>query len=237
MRRLEVRAHGLDLGNRREDCVLDILGDLVCVLQGQIAGKLQVERHLHAAVDLEHDQVVDLADLRHRERGGQDSLARLSFGAPRLDVDDDVGIGKPRAQRFLDAVSGRVPLTDGCTGRNADHHVGEVHASCLTHAQPSQLDRRIQLGDRPPCALLGVSRRPVHEDVDVSTQKPARRDDHESRDEERRDRVSVRYAESGKGQARENRERADEIAAEVKRVRNECVAALLPAGPPGDGES
>ena len=90
---LEVRAHRPDLGNRREDCVLDILGDLVSVLQGQIAGKLQVERHLHAAVDLEHDQVVDLADLRHRERGGEDSLARLSFGAPRLDVDDDIGSG------------------------------------------------------------------------------------------------------------------------------------------------
>ena len=158
------------------------------------------------------------------------------LGPPRLDVDDDVCVGEPRAQRFLDAVGGRVSLADGRTGRDADHDVGEVGATGLAHAQPSKLDRGIELGDGPPCALLRVGRSPVHEDVHVSPEQAAGGDDHENRDEERRDGVAGGEAEGGEGEAGEDGERAGKVASEVERVREERVAPLLPAGSPGDGQ-
>ena len=104
-----------------------------------------MQRHLDAPVDLEHGEVVDLAYLRNCERGGQHSLANLSLGATGLDVHDDVRVGKPGTQRFLDAVGGSVPLADGRPRGDADHDVGEVSSTGLAHAQPSQLNRGIEL--------------------------------------------------------------------------------------------
>ena len=80
-------------------------------------------------VDVEHGQVVDLADVRDRERGGEHALADAAVASTRLDVHDDVDPGKRVVQRMLDAVGGRVPLADRGAGRDADDDVGEVLAS------------------------------------------------------------------------------------------------------------
>ena len=151
--------HGLDLGHGGQDRALDLLGDLVRALEREVARKLQMERDLDAPVDLEHGQVVDLAHLRDGERGREHSLADLRLAASRLDVHDDVDAGQRVAQRLLDAVRCSVPLADRRAGRDADDDVGEVRSTGLAHAQPSQLDRRIELGDRPPRAL--ARRRPA----------------------------------------------------------------------------
>ena len=48
-----MRAHVLDLGDGRDDRALDLLGDVVRVLEREVAGELQVQRDLDAPVDVE----------------------------------------------------------------------------------------------------------------------------------------------------------------------------------------
>ncbi len=99
-------------------------------------------------VDLEHRQVVDLADVRDRERGGEHALADPAVGSPRLDVDDDVDPRERVVQRLLDAVGGGMPLADRGTGSDADDDVGEVLASRTPKPKPAKLDRRLERRDR-----------------------------------------------------------------------------------------
>ena len=81
--------------------------------------------------------------------------------------------------------------------------------------------------DRSAGRRLGVRRRAVHQHVDVPTDQPAGGDEHESGDEERCDRVAGRVAGCRGTEAREHRERAREVAAEVDRVRAQGLAAVL----------
>ena len=73
--RLEVRLHGGDLGHRLEDRALDLLGDLVRLLEREVARQLEVERELGAGADGEHAHVVHLAHARNAERSRVRALA------------------------------------------------------------------------------------------------------------------------------------------------------------------
>ena len=88
-----------------------------------------MERHLEASVDLDHRQVVDLADMGDGERCSEDALAECRVRAARLDMDDDVDPRQRVVQGLLDAIRGRVALADRRARRDADDDVGEVLAS------------------------------------------------------------------------------------------------------------
>ena len=118
---------------------------------------------------------MDLADARDAERGREHALADLGLRFARLDVDDDVEAGKPLAERVLDAVGGGVALADGRARSDPDVDVDEVRAAGLAHAQPPELDGRVERRDRLPRRLLRFGGRVVHEHVDVPAQEPAMR--------------------------------------------------------------
>ena len=98
--RLEVRLHAPDLRDVQRDRGLDLLGDVVRLVERKIARELEVERDLDPPVDVEHREVVDLAHVRDRQRGGEHSLAQRPVAAARLDVDDDVDPGERLEQRL-----------------------------------------------------------------------------------------------------------------------------------------
>ena len=115
--RRRCRPGGLGLlGQRLEVCphesprqrllnrMLDLARDSVGFLEGRVARQLQVERDLRAAVDLQHADVVDLAHAPHLHRGGVGELARDRVLLGRLDVDDDVRLGKCALYRRLDGI-------------------------------------------------------------------------------------------------------------------------------------
>jgi len=69
--------------------------------------------------------------VRDGHRRGTDALAQLRLVGGRLDVDDDVALRQGTLHGVLDAVGGRVPLTDGGAGRDSDHDVGKRPARGL----------------------------------------------------------------------------------------------------------
>ena len=232
--RLQMRAHVLDLGDGREDRALDLLGDVVRVLQCEIARELQMERDLHTPVDLEDAQVVDLPHLRHAERGRQHSLADLRVRVARFYMYDYVGIGKALTYRVLDPVRRCMALSNRGTRSDPDDDVREVPAARLAHAEAPELHRRVQRGDcLVRCVLRGCGR-PVHEHVDVPAEQASSRTDYECRDEKRGDRVALGKSERSRREPCEHRERSHEVAAEVERVREERVAPIAPSGAQGD---
>ena len=228
--RLEVRLDVRRLGNGREDLPFDELRDLVRLDERQVAGELQVQRDLDPVADLEHGQVVQLAHARDPERRRERALPDLAPGSARLDVDDDVGVGETSFQRILDAIRGRMALPDRGTRRDADDDVGEVRATRLADPEPPELDGRVELRDRRAGGGLGVLRRLIHEDADVSPDEPRRGSDHERGDEERRDGIAPGKAERGRREAGEDGERAREVAAEVECVREQRIAAIAAGG-------
>ena len=164
-----MRSHVLDLGDCRENRALDLLGDVVRPFELEIARELQVERDLDATVHLEDDQVVDLAHLRNTQGRRQSTLTDLRIRAPRLHVHDDVGMGKPLAHRVLDPVRRGMALADGGAGRDPDDDVCEVPTTRFTHAEPPELDRRVERVDRGPGRILRVDRGLIHEHVHVAS--------------------------------------------------------------------
>ena len=97
-------------------------------------------------------------------------------------------------------------LTDARIRRDADHDVREVAPRGLAHAQAPELHARLQLLDRGERGPLGVGRHAIHEDVDVAAHEPVGRDQDQRRDEERRDRVSLRASRRGRAGARAERQ-------------------------------
>ena len=82
--------HALDLRDLRVFRCFDLLRDVVRLVEREVARKLQVERDFDAAVHVEDLEVVDLAHVRHGERGSEDALAEDAGTLARFDVDDDV---------------------------------------------------------------------------------------------------------------------------------------------------
>jgi hypothetical protein len=104
------------------------------VREGKPSGQLQVQRHLWAAVDLEHAKVVHLPYPRDAEGGGLHALAYSRQLLAGLDVDDDVALGDRALDRGLDRVGFSMALSDGGARLNSDHDVGEMPPCGLPQA-------------------------------------------------------------------------------------------------------
>src|SRR6185436_11956149 len=91
--RFDVCLHVVDLGPGLSDRRLDLICDLVSLLQRQLPGKLQMQRHLRSPADVEDADVVYLAHAWHAERGRMGAVANRSLVFLRLDVDDHVAAG------------------------------------------------------------------------------------------------------------------------------------------------
>ncbi len=233
-----MRPDGRRLGDGVEDRLLDALGDAVSLVESQVARQLQVERDLGAPVDGQDVDVVDLAHVGHMERRILRAVADLGVrGRLRLDVDDDVRLGKRAPNGILDVVCSGVALRDGRAGRDADDDVHEVPSGRLTKTQPMEPNIRHVYADRPTSRLHRVRRSAVHEHVGVTTDEPAGRDHDEDGDEQRCDRVTLRPAERGSRQPSEDGERPGEVAAEVERVREQRRARVAAGSAERDGGS
>ena len=110
--RLEMGLDDVEVGHGPADRGLEVLGGVVGLGESHPARKLDVQRQLGAAVDLDQPDVVDLAHRRDRGRCRMDAFAKV-IHVSRLDVDDDVGTRKGAFDRRLDGVGDRVPLADG----------------------------------------------------------------------------------------------------------------------------
>ena len=173
--RLEMALDVDDLGHPVDDRPLDLLGDRVRLVERQLARQLEVERDVEAVGQLDHRQVVDLADARDRHRRLAHPLAQCRLDTGGLDVDDDVAAGERSVHGLLDAVGDGMALTHGGARGDADHDVGERAAGRLAQPEPAHLDRRIERRDRGPRCANGIRRRPVHEHVDVAPDQARRR--------------------------------------------------------------
>ena len=184
-----------------------------------------MERDLRPPADLDHVHVVDLADARNLERRGLHPLAqgRLRAGL-RLDVDDDVGLGKRAAHGVLDLVGRGMALCDGGSRRDADHDVDEVPARRLPESQPAQADARDVALDRLARGRGRLRRGQVHQHVDVAAHQARRCDEHDHGDDERRDRVGVRI--SGTREREPDSTATDPTRSLAKWSALDCSAAL-----------
>ena len=91
--RLEVGLHRGDLGDGVDDRPLDLFGNLVGLVERQVAGQLQMEGELDVASERDDAEVVDLADPRDGHRGCERAVSQRDLVGSRLDVDDDVAAG------------------------------------------------------------------------------------------------------------------------------------------------
>ena len=190
------------------------------VLERKVARQLQVQRHLGAAFDVEHVDVVDLAHARDAERRGLRAVAdarRLL----RLDVHDDVAARQRRSTASSTLSAAAWPWPTAAPGRDADHDVRELASAGLAHPQPLEVDDRADVGDRRARRRLGLDRHAVHEHVDVRPHQPRGGGEHEHRDEQRGDRVGVLVAGANEQQADEHGGRPEQVAEEMERVRLE----------------
>ncbi len=168
-----------------------------------------------------------LPHARDAERRRQHSLPHsAAFGG--LDVDDDVALGQRPVERGLDRVGSGVSLPHGCGRGDADDHVDEVPARRLAQAQASQLDRRVERGDRGPCCRGRACGGAVHEHVDVALHQPAGRDQDEGGHEERCNRVAAGVAGARREQAEQDGDGAGQVGGEVERVGLQR-SAVVPA--------
>ena len=119
---------------------LDALGDLVGLGERDIRVQLQVQRHADPPAVAVDGDVVHVADERLGERGGQGAVAQAEALAARLEVDDDVAVGKRPAHRRLDLVADLLALDGRLARRDRDDGIGEVLAARLPDPQPAQLD-------------------------------------------------------------------------------------------------
>ena len=120
-------------------------------------------------------------------------------------------------------------LADRRVRGDGDDDVGEALRARTPQAQPPQLHRRLEPGDCTTRYAFVVFGRAVHERIDVAARKAECGHDHESRDEQRRDRVAGREPERGRYEPGQHRQRPGEVAGEMKRVRQQRVAAVEPS--------
>ena len=175
--------------------------------------------------------VVHLAHARHAERGRVRALAHGAVVLARLDVHDDVGLGQRRLHGPLDRVGRRMPLADGGVEVDADHDVGEVASRGLAHAQPPQLDRRLDAGDgaaaRPP------PRRRARRSISTSTLRRISRTAASSTMHATKSAAiesACGWPARTSSRPTSTADRAAEVAAEMQRVRRERRARVAARG-------
>jgi hypothetical protein len=153
-----VRLNGTNLVHVAPNRSLDVLGDLVCAVELEIARELQVERDFERSVKVKHRQVVDLADVRDGECGRENTLANSAIATTRLDVHDGVDSRERIVECLLDPIGGRVALADRGSRRDADDDIGEVLATGPAQSEPAELDGRVERRNCEPsdtCVLVG----------------------------------------------------------------------------------
>ena len=142
--RLEVRLDTRDLRHRGADRRLELLGDRMRLLERQFARQLDVQRELGAAVDVDEREVVHLAHLPHGERGRVRTLAQVGGSCERLDVHDDVASGSARSTAASTASAAACPWPTAAPGETPITTSANWRPAGLPHAQPPQLDGRLQ---------------------------------------------------------------------------------------------
>ncbi len=141
-------------------------------------------------------------------------------------MDDDVRLRQRRLHGALDRVGRRVALADGSAVFDADHDVREHPPRRLSHAQSTQLHRRVKRVDRLARSFLRSGGSPVHQDVDVAPHQPGGGEEDEHGDEECGGGIRPGVAGTHEQQTDEHGDRAGEVAAEMKRVRSKCGARV-----------
>src|ERR1041385_6679614 len=97
----------------------------MCLLERQAARELHMQRQLRSTADVDEREIVHLAHARYRDRSRVRALPEIT-ASERLDMDDDIRVGKRFRNGGLDRVGRGVALTDGGAGSDRDHDVGEL---------------------------------------------------------------------------------------------------------------
>ena len=137
------------LGDRR----LDLRGDLVRLVEGELPGELQVERDLRCGRRRASTRRRCGSRARRDPKGrGERALPQCGclLGA-RLDVDDDVAPGRALLDAVLDRVGDRVSLRDRRARLDADDDVGEM--------APGRLRAGVGGAARPAGSIASIARR------------------------------------------------------------------------------
>ena len=191
--RLEVGLHRRDLRDGADDRALDLLGDVMRLVEREVARELQVERDLGVAPERDDAQIVDLTHAaarssRLRARGPERRLVARGSTWTTTSLPGSASSSSPRP--------GPRPHAPGRRRRPAAPRSRRRRTSPrgLPETKPRQLDRRLDPRDRRARRLLGLRRRAVHEHVHVSTDQATGGEQHESGDEERCNRVTRREA-------------------------------------------
>ncbi len=228
-RRLDV---GVDAGDPDlgQDLALQPLDRLRGLAHGRVLRQAHVQRHGAAGGVLEHRDVVGLHHAGDAQRRGRDALVGALLGqGRRLDVHLHLRPPERVAHGLLDPVRRVVHLLEPVEPGDADDDVGEALSARLADAHRAHVDDAVH----PPHDLLDdaglAQRRPVHQHADVAGRQPDGGDQHDRGDEDPGDRVAAGEARRGQAEADEDRQRADEVAAEVPRVRDQRGVSLPPA--------
>ena len=193
-----------------------------------------MQRQLEAVARVDHGEVVQLPHVRDGHRRRADTLAELGLTAGGLDVHDDVAFRKRTLHGRLDPISGRVPLPHGRAGRDTDHDVRERAPAGLAQPEPPEDDGRVEPVDRLPRGVDRTRGGAVHQDIDIAPDEPGRGGDDEDGHEQRGDRVTLGEAGPRRGEPRDDRQRPEQVGAEVDRVGEDRRARVPSCRPVGD---
>jgi hypothetical protein len=130
-RPLERLKMGMDVLDPRVGTNLSLytLGNVVRIGERHIRLELEVQRHTRSAIMLVDGDIVNVADERLSERGGQGKVAEVEIVAARLEVHDHVAVGQRFPHRRLDPVGCTVPSDSGLAGRDRNDRISEVASS------------------------------------------------------------------------------------------------------------
>ena len=123
-------------GPRAHDRALDLLGDLVRLLERQVARQLQVERDSVRPAERDDVEVVDLAHARDAERRSVRALAQRRLVSSGSTWTTTSLPGSARSSAASTRSAAACPWPDGRPRRDADDDVGERPARRLAQPQP-----------------------------------------------------------------------------------------------------
>ena len=220
-----MRLHRVDLRDGVEDRALDLVRHLVGLLERQLTGKLQVQRHLGVTADVQDADVVHLAHRGNSERRRMRAVADRRLVLLRLDVDDDVAPRQSGVERILHASAAAWPCPTAAPG-------GTVITTSMNWRGPACRirSRRASQRARPPRSpgAPPALRPPVRDPSGrpIALHQPRGRKQDENRHEEGGDGVRARVALRARARARPAPRRSGEIAGKMERVRRERCASV-----------